>query len=424
MNDFKLCYGCMRKRTQDEKYCPSCGFNYEVYMSKKKPGTLNPGTIIDDRYIIGIVLGQGGFGITYLGYDKNLEIPVAVKEYYPKDSVSRETENMETNGCKVSVIGDVNEYKAGLERFLNEARTLAQFNKLEGIVTVSAYIEENNTGYIIMDYLPGMSLKKIIEGQKEPMAEKEVIRLLKPVMKALEEVHKHGLIHRDISPDNLIMNDDGCLTLIDFGAARQVTQQNQHDLTVILKRGYAPLEQCIKSGEQGPWTDVYALAATIYYMITHAVPEQAIERVRDDPVYTLYDLGMPVSKAFSDAVAIGMEVDYHDRFQSMEAFEAALTGETNITDQKQNSRKTEPNFLNTSGKSGKYTPANAVDNSKRRSVYGERFSHWSDGHIPPAPVRPENEDNGSDRKLMLAVTVVIGIAAVVLIGTALFLLLS
>lgn len=181
-----------------------------------------------------------------------------------------------------------------------------------------------------MDYLPGMSLKKIIEGQKQPMTEKEVMHLLRPVMQALEEVHRHGLIHRDISPENLIMNDDGRLTLIDFGAARQVFKDKKKELTVIMKRGYAPLEQYVNNGQQGPWTDVYALAATIYYMVTHAVPQQAVERLRQDPVYSLYELGMPVSKQFSDAVAMGMAVDYHDRFQSMAAFEAALAGRTNV----------------------------------------------------------------------------------------------
>ena len=181
-----------------------------------------------------------------------------------------------------------------------------------------------------MDYLPGMSLKKIIEGQKQPMTEKEVMHLLRPVMQALEEVHRHGLIHRDISPENLIMNDDGRLTLIDFGAARQVSKDKKKELTVIMKRGYAPLEQYVNNGQQGPWTDVYALAATIYYMVTHAVPQQAVERLRQDPVYSLYELGMPVSKQFSDAVAMGMAVDYHDRFQSMAAFEAALAGRTNV----------------------------------------------------------------------------------------------
>ena len=319
----------MKKRNPGEKYCPVCGFNYERYMSKRNPATLRPGTEIDGRYMIGVVLGQGGFGITYLGYDKNLEIPVAVKEYYPRDSVRRDTDADGAESRRVSVTGDQEEYRAGLERFLHEARTLARFNQLKGIVTVSAYIEQNNTGYIIMDYLPGMSLKKIIEGQKQPMTEKEVMHLLRPVMQALEEIHRHGLIHRDISPENLIMNDDGRLTLIDFGAARQVSKEKKNNLTVIMKRGYAPMEQYGNNGEQGPWTDVYALAATMYYMVTHAIPPQAVERIREDPVYPLYDLGMPVSKQFSDAVAMGMAVDYHDRFQSMEAFEAALVGTSN-----------------------------------------------------------------------------------------------
>ena len=223
MLDFDLCYGCMKKRLPDEKFCPSCGFNLDAYMRNRKPGTLKPGTMIDHRYVTGAVLGQGGFGITYIGYDTFQNKTVAIKEYYPRDSVSRDTEQTGTEGYRVSVFGDMGDYREGLDRFLKEARTLAQFNRPKGIVTVSAYIEENNTGYIIMDYLPGMSLKKIIEGQKKPMPEEEVMHLLRPVMHALREIHRYGLIHRDISPDNLIMNDDGRLTLIDFGAARQIT---------------------------------------------------------------------------------------------------------------------------------------------------------------------------------------------------------
>ena len=424
MLDFDLCYGCMKKRLPDEKFCPSCGFNLDAYMRNRKPGTLKPGTMIDHRYVTGAVLGQGGFGITYIGYDTFQNKTVAIKEYYPRDSVSRDTEQTGTEGCRVSVFGDMGDYREGLDRFLKEARTLAQFNRLKGIVTVSAYIEENNTGYIIMDYLPGRSLKKIIEGQKKPMPEEEVMHLLRPVMHALREIHRYGLIHRDISPDNLIMNDDGRLTLIDFGAARQITQNSKNPMTVILKKGYAPLEQSIQSGKQGPWTDVYALAATIYYMVTHAVPEQAIERLRDDPVYTLWDLGMPVSREFSDAVAVGMAVDYRDRFQSMEVFEEALLGHMPVSAHPMSRRSELHSGKEDNGNSVSVVSAgqNGSGLSSYRSIQRKKTYISTGRDIPPAPARPEEKEN-NNRMGMLAAIIIISGLAVIIMAIAVFLLL-
>ena len=317
METTEICYGCMRKKEPGEGKCRYCGFSYDSYMKQKNRCYLNPGEELHTRYIVGRVLGAGGFGVSYLGYDKVLQIRVAVKEYFPAGFALRNTTQMTHYSNAVQPVQDERFYRKGLEKFLTEARNLAHFNKVSGIMSVTDFFHENGTGYMVMEYLPGQSLKQITLSTTEMMTEEEVMELLAPVMDALEIIHKEGIIHRDISPDNMLMNKAGHLTLIDFGAARDFSTDNR-SLTIMLKHGYAPLEQYTTSGLQGPWTDVYALCAVMYFMITHAVPETATDRVVDDRQLSLMELGMPVSEAFSDMVQKGMAVQVQDRFQSVE----------------------------------------------------------------------------------------------------------
>lgn len=326
----KICYSCMRKMDENETVCKYCGFNYDVYMQHKDYRHLNPGELLKDRYRIGVVLGAGGFGISYIGFDELLQVKIAIKEYFPAEIASRNTTEMTHYSNTVNATLSEEAFQHGLEKFLNEARTLARFNGMRGIVSITDFFHENGTGYMIMDYLPGQSLRRIIKDKQELITEQEVIDLISPIMDALETIHKAGLIHRDISPDNLLMDSEGKLTLIDFGAAREVANAGK-SLTIVLKHGYAPIEQYTTTGQQGPWTDIYALCATIYYMVTHAVPETATDRVIDDRMLSLEELGMPVSGVFSDMVAKGLAIHAEDRFQSIEEMKHFLSQHSRIS---------------------------------------------------------------------------------------------
>ena len=321
----KICYGCMKEKKTTGGSCPFCGFHLEKYMEEKNPEALNPGELLHERYLVGMVLGSGGFGISYVGFDQLLQIKVAIKEYFPSEYASRNTLMTSQYYNEVRSTRGKEIFETGLERFLSEARTLAHFNKMSGIVSVTDFFHENGTGYMIMDYLPGLSLKQMVMNREDMISEQEILMMMRPVFDALHSIHQEGLIHRDISPDNMIMDSNGELTLIDFGAARDVTEMGK-SLTVVLKHGYAPLEQYTTTGEQGPWTDIYALCATMYFMMTRAVPPAAIDRVIEDKELSLMELGMPVSKNFSDALQKGLAVQAKNRFHSIEELKAALYG--------------------------------------------------------------------------------------------------
>lgn len=320
----------MRGRATEEGRCPACGFDYEEYLTKKNPTHLNPSSHLNHRYIVGRVLGAGGFGVTYLGYDETLHIVVAIKEYFPLRYAVRNTTQMREGTSTVYAMNE-REFAHGRENFKNEARLLAQFNKERGIVSVMDQFSENNTEYMVMEYIPGLTLKKIVGMRREPMPENEVKELMEPVLNSLQKLHNYrrpdqgidGIFHRDISPDNLVMNEEGELVLIDFGAARESSEERE--MTVQLKPGYAPPEQYTKDArKQGPWSDIYALCATMYFMVTNAKPTDAQGRRPHDDLLSLADLGMDVSKEFSDAIKKGMSLNYQVRFQDIQELRDAL----------------------------------------------------------------------------------------------------
>ena len=224
-------------------------------------------------YIIRSVLGQGGFGITYLAFDSNLQREVAIKEYLPSELVVRDRNSL------VQPVSEshVESYSAGLERFIQEAQTLARF-KHPNIVPVLAVFEENNTGYMVMNYEHGHSLQQTLSG-RNTLAENEVIRILFPILDGLEEVHKAGFIHRDLKPANIFLREDGSPLLLDFGSARYSLGKRTNTLTSMVSPGYAPYEQYHSKGDdQGPWTDIYGMGATLYRAVTGIPPADAISR--------------------------------------------------------------------------------------------------------------------------------------------------
>ena len=284
---------------------------------------LRKGTRLIGRYTIEGVLGQGGFGITYLGMDELHEKPVAIKEFFPQGIVTRNIEYQDT--VTVTFVGEKDNYEKGKERFLKEARTMAKFSKDKGIVKALDFFEINNTAYIVMEYLEGVTLKQYLAENKRIDAE-DLVELLVPLIEALDEIHSQGLIHRDISPDNIMVLPDGRIKLMDFGAARDYTEFGEKSLSIVLKPGYAPPEQYQTHGVQGPWTDIYALCATMYKCITGENPPDAIERVMDDHLKKISAFGIPVLPQIEEAIIKGMSVAAKDRYQNVGDFCEDLYG--------------------------------------------------------------------------------------------------
>ena len=284
---------------------------------------LRKGTRLIGRYTVEGVLGQGGFGITYLGMDELHKKKVAIKEFFPQGIVTRNIEYEDT--VTVTLVGEKENYDKGKERFLKEAQTMAMFSKDKGIVKALDFFEINNTAYIVMEYLEGVTLKQYLRENKRIDAE-DLVELLVPLIEALDEIHSQGLIHRDISPDNIMVLPDGRIKLMDFGAARDYTEFGEKSLSIVLKPGYAPPEQYQTHGVQGPWTDIYALCATMYKCITGENPPDAIDRLVDDHLKKISAFGIPVLPQIEEAIIKGMSVAVNDRYQNVGDFCEDLYG--------------------------------------------------------------------------------------------------
>lgn len=313
------CLGCM-KEYEGNGICPYCGFEMESY--KPIPHHLIPGTILNGKYLLGKALGEGGFGISYLGWDLNLEHKVAIKEYYPVSYVTRQAIYTPTITILTGSRQDF--YKKGLDKFVEEARSLAKFTDLQGIVPVLDYFQENRTAYIVMGFVEGETLKEVLQNHGGRLSADHVIEMMRTVIESLEEVHEKGIIHRDISPDNMMVDANNRVKLLDFGAARSYISKEQHSLSVILKPGYTPEEQYRSHGEQGPWTDVYALCATMYRAITGILPPESLDRIRMDDLKTPSSLGIPIRSWQEEALMKGLAIYKKNRFSSMKELKNGL----------------------------------------------------------------------------------------------------
>ncbi|BAI72072.1 hypothetical protein AZL_014340 [Azospirillum sp. B510] len=313
-----LCANCYA--VQDASgTCAACGYPAR---SDNRPGVhLEPGTLLHGRYRAGRVLGQGGFGATYLGWDDRLRVKVAIKEYYPANLIARLP-----NAAAVSPFSEehAETFAAGLEKFLEEARTLARLRDVREIVGVQDFFEENGTAYLVMELLEGRTMKKYLGDCGGRIDVKRTLSLLMPIAKALQAIHDQGLIHRDISPDNIFLTNGGDRKLLDFGAARQTARPGA-GLTVILKPGYAPPEQYSNEGRQGPWSDVYALCATIYLALTGRTPPDATARFMNDKVPKPSELGVTLSPGFEKVLLAGLAMRWQERPQSMKDLLRAMT---------------------------------------------------------------------------------------------------
>ena len=314
------CMGCMEEFESGD-VCPYCG--YQIGTPVKEAYYLTPGTILHGQYQVGRVLGYGGFGITYLGWDLQLDRKIAVKEYLPSDCATRVM-----GATKVEVYqGELaDQYQDGLKRFIEEAKKLAKFSEVSEIVDIYDCFMENKTGYIVMEFLNGTTVKDMLKRGKG-FTYTTAVDIIKVILRGLIPVHKVGIIHRDIAPDNIFILKDNTIKLTDFGAARYATTHSR-SLSVVLKPGYAPEEQYRSRGEQGPWTDVYAAGATLYRMLTGRRPQDSIERLRQDLVKSPRELGIDIPESLDHAVMNAINVRKEDRFQSAEEFLHALESDS------------------------------------------------------------------------------------------------
>ena len=286
---------------------------------------LKPGVILKERYKIEEVIGAGGFGITYRAWDPLLQSYVAIKEYYPSGIATRSADSSKV--C-VPVGQEQREYHRGRIRFLKEAQDVARFQSEPNIVSIYDYLEENDTAYMVMEYLHGCTLKQYIREHGGRLDTDHILHICLSVLDALAVVHKAGMIHRDISPENIFICEDLTVKLIDFGAAKQVYLDGEQTMSVVLKPGYAPPEQYAKKDKQGPWTDIYALGETLYFAATGEKPEESFGRVLEDTIKPVCEVNPEIPRAMSQVIMRAMSVKIEDRYQTVEAMrEALLAGE-------------------------------------------------------------------------------------------------
>lgn len=318
----RRCPGCMRPI---ESYpCPSCG--YTGRDEKATAYTLTPGRVLKGKYLVGKVLGTGGFGITYLGLNLVLDRKVAIKEFYPSGCAGR-------NAAESAALQWYTDEKTtairneGLQSVLSEAKKMAKADNIPLVVGVEEVFEENNTAYIIMDYVEGVTLKQYLF-RNGPITWEQAKSFFFPIIRALDQVHRAGLIHRDISPDNLMVLADGSMKILDLGAAKDVSAGSGGPSAAVVKNGFSPFEQYAQRGSAGPWSDVYAMAATMVYSLTGKLPVSAIDRAAGEEL----DWNLPELQALPvcvrSALQKAMEISMQNRIQSMDAFLQALEGQT------------------------------------------------------------------------------------------------
>ncbi len=330
------------------------------------------------------VLGFGGFGMTYLGFDHNLNKAVAIKEYLPSDIAIRTNDN--SVAPQVSQFQD--DFEWGLERFLDEARTLARFDH-RNIIKVYRFFEAHSTAYIVMEYAEGETLAAFLE-RKGTLTEAELRAILYPLLDGLEVVHRADFLHRDIKPGNIIIRDeDNSPVLLDFGSARQAMGARSRSVTSIITPGYAPIEQYSSRGDQGPWTDIYALGGVCYRTLTGEVPDDVTDRVRNDPLIPVSELcAGQESASFLSAIDWALSVDEGDRPQSINVWRTALGEET-------------PRIENVQPSVTASVPASPLEEEKREAVVGKTMRQ------PDA--FPSERERGTRGKLLAVIGSVVAV---------------
>lgn len=297
-----------------------------VYLQKE--------TVLQNRYRIRKLLGVGGFGITYLAHDESLGQYVVIKEYYPQEIAGREHGTGQQAVILPKDRKDRRHYLKGKKDFLTEARRMSQLSDIPEVVKVLDWFEEKQTAYLVMEYVRGMSLDWYLQRQEVPLSFRGAWEMLSPVAKAMEKVHRKGMIHRDLNPGNIMICEDRSIKVIDFGAARSYLD-TEKTKTILIKKGYAPPEQYFQKGKQGPWTDVYAFCATLYEMITGVRPEPSIERMQKDLLYLPSAYGSEILPWEEIILCRGLELNIRKRIKSMKELQELMGEETEKRQEKQ-----------------------------------------------------------------------------------------
>lgn len=411
INNKNLCESCFAPI--EEGKCPHCGYSKDEFVPDHT--VLPLGTKLRDKIIIGKVMGKGGFGITYLGYDLRLEKTIAVKEYYPNGIAYRAQ-----SGTDVLVADAKSEetFRQGTEKFYSEAEMVAQFNGNPNIVGVYDYFRENNTVYLIMEYLNGITLKNYVRKHGR-INDGQALFVMDKIAAALSITHSAGVLHRDISPDNIMVCLDGKIKLIDFGAARQIMTESSSNLTVVMKPGYTPIEQYTKKGKQGAWTDIYALGASIYYAMTEKIIDDPYERMDNDDEFTENRHG--INNTLWNVIKKCTMINSSDRYGSAIELRKALSSVSapvkpeplhiDKEDMKISDETTEPTVGPASASTG---PIEIFPETE--SGNGEENAAKSEGYDPNENVYAKTEGKKPLRKKLLA-GIIGGLAAVAIVIT-------
>lgn len=324
----KRCLNCFTEYDDSFGLCPNCGVSD---VTAREAIDLVPGTILADRYLVGNAIDAGGFGRIYKGWDEKLGTIVAIKEYFPSMIATRARGQKDLTVTAKSK----DEYEYRKRRFLAEARTMAHFGSQSNIPNVFEYFEENNTAYIIMEFLEGSSLNKFLKENGRIQDAEFAMTIINEVGHALEALHHEGIIHRDVAPDNIYLCSDKTIHtyLLDFGAAR-LAEEDEDVVDIVLKPGFSPIEQYIEDDEDRKYlderSDIYALGATLYMMLTGVKPEESTNRRTKDTVPSPRELCPEIPDNLSNAIMKAMALDKHLRFKNVSEFLRAVNGERKV----------------------------------------------------------------------------------------------
>ncbi len=321
----KRCYSCFGEFDEVYNVCPNCGT--EEIRDPKEPVHLYPGTVLADRYVLGQSIGAGGFGIVYRAWDLKLETVVAVKEFFASRLVTRAPGQKTLIVTKKSQV----EFEYRKERFLAEARNMAKFGTHRNIPNVFEFFEENNTAYIVMELLSGMALNEYLHQNESHIDRDFAIYVATEVGNALSSLHEKNIIHRDVAPDNIFIcsGKDIRVKLMDLGAAKLADSTDQV-VDIILKPGYSPPEQYDNGKNIGTWTDVYALGASLYVMLTGVKPDESTNRKIKDDVIPPHLLDPSIPENLSNIIMKAMAIEKHMRFKTVAEFLNALNGDKKV----------------------------------------------------------------------------------------------
>ncbi len=322
--DKNRCLNCMQDMGKDFFMCKHCG--WQKGASPKELFHLRAGEVLNERYVVGTVIGYGGFGVIYTAWDNKLDRKVAVKELFPMNIVHRipRTKEVIVNSKR-----NLEQFNHELGRFLDEAKSVALFENNPCIVSVYDYFKENNTGYIVMEYVDGITLKEYLKINGGRLPYQQVLSIINPIFDAVADVHANKIIHRDIAPDNVFIRNNGTVCLFDFGAARLDTGEEQSTKEIILKPGYSPPEQYRARAKYSDQTDIYAFAAMVYQMLTGEHPPESLDRLAVDEMKPIneFDLEEEVPEEVVNAIDRGLALEMPIRFKKIRDFQAAIEGE-------------------------------------------------------------------------------------------------